>query len=215
MARGLAAMDAAAASTHAPLADAAAMAIARGAALRTVVLVEGRSDRAALEALAERRSRDLAAEGAHIVSMGGATSIGMFLDLFGSQGLDVRIVGLCDAAEERDVKRGLERCGLGSAVDRRAMERLELYVCVDDLEDELIRALGTRAVERVLDAHRELRLFRSFQHQPAQRERPVEAQLRRFIGTRSGRKIHYARALVMALDPARVPEPLERLLAAV
>ena len=212
MARGLAAVDAAAASTHAPLADAAAMAIARGAALRTVVLVEGRSDRAALEALAERRSRDLAAEGAHVVSMGGATSIGMFLDLFGSQGLDKRIVGLCDAAEERDVERGLERFGLGSAVDRRA---IELYVCVDDLEDELIRALGTRAVEQVLDAHRELQLFRSFQHQPAQCERPVEAQLRRFMGTRSGRKIHYARALVMALDPARVPEPLERLLAAV
>jgi hypothetical protein len=33
------------------------------------------------------------------------------------------------------------------------------------------------------------------------------------MGTRSGRKIQYARALAEALDPARVPEPLDRLLA--
>ena len=32
-----------------------------------------------------------------------------------------------------------------------------------------------------------------FQRQPAQRERPVEAQLRRFMGTRSLRKIRYGR----------------------
>jgi hypothetical protein len=43
----------------------------------------------------------------------------------------------------------------------------------------------------------------------------VEAQLRRFIGTRSGRKIRYGRLLVEALDLAEVPRPLDRVLASV
>jgi hypothetical protein len=202
----------AAASTHAALADAAALALAHGAALRTVVLVEGHSDRAAVGALAERRGRDLQGEGTHVVSMGGATSIGMFLDLFGRQGLDVRLAGLCDAAEERDFRRGLERAGLGSALSRGDLEAFSFHVCVADLEEELIRSLGVRAVEQVLEAEGELRLFHSFQNP---RERPHEAQLHRFMGARSGRKIHYARRPVMALDLDRVPLPLDRLLARV
>ncbi len=76
---------------------------------RTVVLVEGISDQLALEALAERRGRNLDAEGISIVPIGGAKNIGSVLDLFGPQGHDVRLVGLCDAAEEGDFKRGLER----------------------------------------------------------------------------------------------------------
>jgi hypothetical protein len=55
------------------------------------------------------------------------------------------------------------------------MEPLDFYVCVAALEDELVRSLGVRAVEQVLEAEGDLQLFRSFQHQPAQRERPVEA----------------------------------------
>ncbi|MGH3129994.1 MAG: TOPRIM nucleotidyl transferase/hydrolase domain-containing protein, partial [Gaiellaceae bacterium] len=71
-------------------------------ATHSVVLVEGISDRLALEALAARRGRNLDAEGVSVVAMGGAQSIGRFLDLFGPQGLDVRLAGLCDAAEEGD-----------------------------------------------------------------------------------------------------------------
>ena len=56
---------------------------------RTVVLVEGDSDRRALEALAARRGRNLAAEAVAIVPMGGAHAIGRFLDRFGPHGLDV------------------------------------------------------------------------------------------------------------------------------
>jgi predicted ATP-dependent endonuclease of OLD family len=47
---------------------------------RTVVLVEGASDQRALEALAERRGRDLAAEGVSVVPIGGSKNIGRFLD---------------------------------------------------------------------------------------------------------------------------------------
>ena len=93
------------------------------------------------------------------------------------------------------------------------MERLGFYACVDDLEDELIRSLGVPAVEEVVAAQGELRSFRILQRQPAQRGVPIERQLRRFLGTHSGRKIHYGRVLVEALDLARVPRPLDLVLA--
>ena len=76
----------------------------------------------------------------------------------------------------------------------------------------MIRALGTAVVEQIIDAQGETRAFRTFQRQPAQRPRPPEAQLRRFMGTRSGRKIQYAGALVAALDLGRVPRPLDAVL---
>jgi predicted ATP-dependent endonuclease of OLD family len=180
---------------------------------RTVVLVEGISDQVALEALAERRGRDLAAEGISIVPMGGAQAIGSFLNRFGPQGFDARLAGLCDVGEEGDFRRGLERAGLGSNLTRAEMERLGFYVCVADLEDELIRSLGAAAVERVIDAQGDLESFQTFQKQPAWRGRTKEEQLRRFLGTYSGRKIHYAALLVHALDLNRVPRPLDGVLA--
>ena len=179
---------------------------------RAVILVEGVSDQLALEALAERRGRNLATEGIFIVPIGGATNIGGFLDLFGPQGFDVRLAGLCDAAEEGDFQRGLERAGLGSNLTRGQMERLGFYVCVADLEDELIRSLGAAAVEQVIDAQGELESFRTFQKQPAWRGRTNEEQLRRFFGTHRGRKIQSAARLVDALDLTRVPRPLDRVL---
>jgi hypothetical protein len=181
--------------------------------VRAVVLVEGESDKAAVEALAERRGQDLAAEGIAVVPIGGAQAIGRFLDLFGPHGSDVSLAGLCDAGEERELRRGLERAGLGVELTRAGMEALGFYVCVADLEDELIRALGADAVEAVVNAQGELGSFRIMQKQPAQQGRTAEAQLRRFMGTRGGRKVHYARVLVHALDLAKVPRPLDGVLA--
>jgi len=177
------------------------------------VLVEGISDQVAFEALAARRGRDLAAEGAAVVPMGGARNIRRFLELFGPRGLDVRLAGLCDAGEEGEVRRGLERAGLGSDLGRADMEALGFHVCVADLEDELIRCLGPAAMEQVVEAQGELRSFRTFQQQPAWRGRSPQEQLRRFIGTHSGRKVRYGRLLVDALDLTSVPRPLDRLLA--
>ncbi len=85
-------------------------------------------------------------------------------------------------------------------------------MCEADLEEELIRALGVPAVERVIEAQGELGSFRILQRQPAQRARRVEDQLRRFIGTKSGRKIRYGRLMVEALDLDRVPRPLDAVL---
>ncbi|WP_242454680.1 TOPRIM nucleotidyl transferase/hydrolase domain-containing protein [Bailinhaonella thermotolerans] len=181
--------------------------------MRTVVLVEGASDEAAILALAERQGRDLAAEGVSIVAMGGATNIGAHLDEYGPHGLGVRLAGLCDAREEAHFARGLERVGLGSGLTRGDLEALGFFVCVADLEDELIRALGTDAVEHVLDAAGELGAFRTLQKQPAWRGRPVHAQLRRFMGSIGGRKLRYSRLFAQALGPDQVPRPLHLLLA--
>jgi predicted ATP-dependent endonuclease of OLD family len=180
---------------------------------RTAVLVEGVSDQFALEALARRRGRSLDADGVSIVPMGGATNIRTFLNRFGPQGLGLKVAGLCDAAEEGDFRRGLERAGLGSNLTRADMERLGFYVCIDDLEDELIRSLGVAAVERVIDAQGELEAFRTFQQEPQWRARTSEQQLRRFFGTHRGRKIQSAALLVDALDLGRVPRPLDAVLA--
>ena len=190
-----------------------ARALTTGAGSRAVVLVEGDSDQVALEALAERRGRNLGAEDVFILPMGGATNIRRFLHLFGPQGIDVRLAGLCDAGEEGDFRRELERAGLGSNLGRADMEALGFYVCVADLEDELIRALGAASVEEILESQGELGSFRTFQKQPAWQGRATKEQLRRFMGSGSGRKIRYARLLVDALHLTRVPRPLERVLA--
>jgi predicted ATP-dependent endonuclease of OLD family len=180
---------------------------------RSVILVEGDSDRGALEAVARKLGRDLAAGSVQVLPMGGATNIGRFLDRFGPRGADLELSGLYDVGEEPAWIRAFERAGFGSGLDRSAMERLGSFACVEDLEDELIRALGVAAVEGVLEAQGELGVFRTFQRQPQWRERRSEEQLRRFLGTFSGRKIRSAPALVDALQPDRVPRPLLRVLA--
>lgn len=187
--------------------------LAAQAGLKTAVLVEGVSDQVAIETLVARRDRNLDAEGICLVPIGGATSVGRFLGILGPHGLNARLAGLCDAAEERYFRRGLERAGLGADLGPADLEPLGFFACVEDLEDELIRALGPEAVEHVIDAQGDLKSFRTFQNQPAQRQRTIGEQLHRFMGTISGRKAQYARALIDAVDLDRVPRPLDRLLA--
>jgi Overcoming lysogenization defect protein-like, TOPRIM domain len=207
----------------------------------TVVLVEGMSDQAAVQTLAARSGRDLPAEGVFVVPMGGATNIAHFLGLFGPCGFGVRLAGLCDQAEEHDFRRGLERAGLADGrVDQAGehdfgrgrqragladgtgtpagdpaagLARLGFFVCVADLEDEFIRALGAGRVERLIAAEGESGPFGTFVKQPAHRDEPREQQLHRFLGTRSGRKIRYGHLLAAAVDLALVPGPLAGLLA--
>jgi hypothetical protein len=177
-----------------------------------IVLVEGVSDQWAVAALAERRGLDLVAEGVSVIPIGGAQAIGRFLEQYGPRGLEVRLAGLCDSAEEDQFRRGLERAGLGSDLTREDMERLGFFVCIADLEEELIRALGAAAVEDLLEANGDLRAFRTLQKQPAWLGRAPEEQLRRFMGSGGSRKIRYARLFVEALDPDDVPRPLDLVL---
>ena len=179
------------------------------------MLVEGISDQIAVETLAARLGRSLATEGVSVVSMGGAHAIGRFLTLFGPQGANLRLAGLYDVGEETVVRRALQRSGFGSGspLTRADLEELGFYVCILDLEDELIRALGAASVEAVIEAQGELDSFRTLQKQPAWRGQSIDAQLRRFLGSGATRKIRYARLLVDALDPAHVPRPLHLVLA--
>ena len=178
-------------------------------AVRSVVVVEGQSDKVALETLARRLGRDLHAERVSVVPVGGAQAIGRVLDDYGSRGTELRLAGLCDAGEERELRRALERAGLGVGLGRDAMERLGFFVCERDLEDELVRSLGSAAVEDVLAAHGRLGSFRTYQKQPAHRERTTEEQLRGFL---TNWKIRLAAPLVEALELDRIPRPLDGVL---
>jgi hypothetical protein len=168
---------------------------------RRVVLVEGTSDRLAVDTLARRLGRGLEAEGVAVVPMGGYGNLPRVLERYRG----VRATGLYDVGEERHFLRAL-RCA-----DRGELEAAGFYACTVDLEDELTRALGPDEMERVLAEQDELRAFRTYQKQPAHRTRPLEEQLHGFMWNRKQR---YAVLLVEALDLDRVPRPLERLLAA-
>jgi hypothetical protein len=158
-----------------------------------VVLVEGITDRLALEAVAQRLGMDLA--GVEIVPIGGAQAIRRAAARYEAE----PVVGLCDAGEERWFRRVL-----GEAT----------FVCDRDLEDELIRALGPDRVQDVVAAEGELETFRNFQNQVFWRGQPVERQLRRWLQN-GGRYLRYPPLLIAAMERNEIPRPLAGVLAGV
>jgi hypothetical protein len=195
--------------------EATARALTRAEAARAVVLVEGVSDQIAVETLAGRRGRELAAEGIAVLPVGGAHGVARYLRRFAPGRTGVRLAGLCDAGEAHIVQRGLAAAGLGAPGSPADLERLGFFVCVEDLEDELIRAAGPARVTEVFAAHGDLRAFRTIQQQPAWRGKAETAQLRRFLGAGAQRKLRYARLLTQAIDLDQIPRPLGALLTAV
>ncbi|MFJ7263176.1 TOPRIM nucleotidyl transferase/hydrolase domain-containing protein [Streptomyces globosus] len=173
--------------------------------VRTAVLVEGRSDLAALEALAARFGRTLEAEGVCVVPMGGAMNVGRHAGRLGPPGLGLRLTGLCDARERPFYDRAFARAGAPAE---------GVFVCVADLEEELIRVLGVPKVEEIVETEGDLTPWRTFTRQPAQAGRSSQDLMRRFLGTKKGRKIRYGHLLAAALDPGRVPDPLDALFSA-
>ncbi|GAA4352792.1 hypothetical protein GCM10023087_21400 [Microbacterium rhizosphaerae] len=155
-----------------------------------VIIVEGESDRVTLEVLSARMGIALPT----IVAAGGASGVRRAV----SDLSDASIVGLVDVDERAQFERVIER----------------VFVCDPDLEGELVRALGIDGVVSVIAAEGELESFRRLQNQPAQRGRPVEAQLARFFGGRSGNKYRYARLLAAAVPLERIPAPLEGIIRA-
>lgn len=170
-----------------------------------VVIVEGISDQIAVETAAEGRGRLLDENGVVVVPIGGAHAIRGFLRALGRLGTPSRVACLCDRREEAICRDALA-----------VVEHLGLFVCVDDLEDELIRAVGVARVQSLLESEGDLRSFRSLQNQPAWRGRELDAQLRRFLGSGARRKLRYARLLTReAVRRDAVPQPIDALLAAV
>jgi hypothetical protein len=174
----------------------------------TVVLVEGASDRAAVETLAARRGLDLAAAGAAVVTMGGAG--GADRAVRGAVAAGIGVCGLYDVAEEGFVARALVRHGLATSGDRAELAALGFHACDRDLEDELVRALGIDGALAVVEGEGHLERFRTFSAQPEWRGRSTADRLHRFWGTTAGRKEHYGRALAAA-TPVE-PPPIAALL---
>lgn len=191
------------------LADELERARAEGPDVTTAVLVEGASDRAAVDRLAARLGRDLRTEGVMVVAIAGATNIDRFLKVLGPSGHDVRLAGLCDRAEATEFAYALTRAGIGDDVNISGLSDHGFFVCDGDLEDELIRSVGAEGVLDVMREQGQLRSFRRFQNQPAQREKTLEAQVWRWMGNH---KIRYAPLLIDALDLEEVPAPLAGLM---
>jgi hypothetical protein len=177
--------------------------------MATVVLVEGPSDAVVLEVLARRLGLD--GDGVSVVSMGGVTNFGRHLRTYAARP-GTAVAGLCDGGEVRFFAGALRRAG-HDVGGRDDLARLGFFVCDDDLEDELIRALGTDAVIEVVEREGELGLLNTFRQQPAQRERSLHDQLHRFASTKSGRKVRLAAALAAELALDAVPAPLLGVLA--
>lgn len=180
---------------------------------RSVVLVEGISDQIAVETLAARQGRDLAPEGIVVLPIGGAMAVGRFLDEFGPAGAGLRVSGLCDAAEASYFSRQLKRSGYAKADGRIDLEKQGFFVCNRDLEDELIRAVGSDAIEAILVQQGDLSPFRTLQKQVAWRDAGFVDQFRRFLSAGARRKLRYASLLVEALDIDQQPRPLRDVLA--
>lgn len=160
--------------------------------MSSVALVEGESDRAAVLVAARRLGVELQPE--RVIAMGGITN----LRAHAVPGA----CGLYDGAEQRVVERMLAITG------RDALAGAGFFACDADLEWEFIRAIGEEGMLDALDRLGDLSGFRGFQGQVAQRGRPMDAQLHRFIGTRGGRKLAYATALSDAVAIERMPPPL-------
>jgi len=173
-----------------------------------VVLVEGESDAAAVTTVAGRYGIE-PGKLRPVVAFG-VTNYGRLLAELASRRPPVRIVGLYDDPEEHVVRRAVAAAGIGTPNERADLEQLGFHACVTDLEAELIRAVGVDRVEQVIEQQGELPSFRRFQAQPAQRGRPADRQLHRFMGTKSMRKIRYGQLLAAAVDLGAVPDPLRR-----
>lgn len=181
---------------------------------RAAILVEGESDKYALEALAFRKNRNLDADGVTIVVMRGAGSIKTFLALLGPNGLRVKLAGLCDAAEESQWSDTLKAHGFGTKLDRTAMASLGFYVCDKDLEDVLITAVGEQETLHIIDSQGETAAFNLFAKQPDHSSQSRHEQLHDFLHSR-GRQITYAPQLVDCLDLKKLPVSLEGIIDAV
>ncbi|CAN5836524.1 hypothetical protein BH23ACT4_BH23ACT4_10090 [soil metagenome] len=176
---------------------------------RAVILAEGPSDQVAIEMLAARRGYDLERSGVTVVAIGGATNLRPFLETYGPKGRGALLAGLGDIGEVAVYGRTLSRAGVSCGPSRQELEEVGFHMCVVDLEDELIRALGSAQTRSIVELPDTPGSFRSYQRQPAHRAEPLDTQLRGFV---TNWKIEYARLFVGELNLAQVPRPLQAVL---
>ncbi|WP_377641968.1 hypothetical protein [Oryzobacter terrae] len=182
-----------------------------GATRGVVVLVEGPSDVAAVEAVLDSAGLT---EGVEVRSMGGVTNIRTALATVLGERPAPRVLGLCDEGEVDVVLRAVRAAG-APVVSAADLPDLGFHACRGDLEDELIRAVGAAEAVALLGGLGLEASFERFRRQPAWRGRDLGASLARFAGAGSGRKVRVGRALARSLPLERLPEPLARLVAQV
>lgn len=176
---------------------------------RTVCLLEGVSDVAAVRALMEGAGIDPSP--IELISLGGATNLGRTLKEVRLLRGDVDVVGLVDEAEAHVAVRALGEDGL-PVQDASDLPVYGFFVCSVDLEDELIRGLGAERAREVLTEAGLGGKLEAMQRQDAWVGRPLDEQLHRFCGAASGRKERAAGILAGALAADELPEPLAMLL---
>ena len=176
---------------------------------RTVIFAEGPSDYLALHAAADVLSVDLDARGAAVVSLQGASLLSIYLTLLGPNGLDLSLCGLCDLDAESEWRAKLQAVGL-NATSRAALNSQGFYVCDIDLEDELIRAHGSTAVQSIIALEGEARKFSAFASQLPNRSLTLSEQLTEFVRKS---KTRWSPKLVSELSAASMPSPLRDVLA--
>ncbi|WP_462417590.1 toprim domain-containing protein [Kytococcus sp. Marseille-QA3725] len=176
---------------------------------RTVVLLEGVSDVAAVRALMENHGIDPAP--VQLIPLNGVTNLGAVLKEVRLVRGDVDVVGLCDQAEAHVAVRALTQDGL-PVQDASDLPVYGFFVCEADLEEELIRALGPERARDALVAAGLGSKLEALQRQEAWDGKPLAEQLHRFCGVASGRKEKAAGILAGALGPEDLPEPLSMLL---
>ncbi len=173
------------------------------------MLLEGVSDVAAIRAVARLCAVDLRT--VTLANLHGVTNVYRVLVQLHRDAPDTEILGLCDIGEVRFVQRAL--AAIGRPVrDVTDLPAYGFFVCRADLEEELIRALGT---SRTVDVVERIGLgpkLAGLRRQPAWLDRPLDEQLHRFCGVASGRKELLAGELAAALTPDQIPEPLRMLL---
>ena len=146
--------------------------------------------------------------------MGGAQAVWKNMEQIVRLDAATRITGLCDAAEAIHYERALRRVGLAPATGALDLSDYGVFVCTEDLEDELIRALDQTDIEALMAGAGDLRSFRTMQKQPQWNNKPFRAQMRRWIGAGSQRKGRYAQLMTDQVALDRVPAPLLEVLGA-
>ena len=185
--------------------EATSRALARLDGAARVILVEGISDQIAVEAVAERAGTNLAGRGIVVVPMGGIHALPSYLRRIASMPAGTELVGVYDVGEAAVVANAF-----GCRIDH--ITDFGFHACVDDLEDELIAAVGAERVVALIESHGDGRPLRTLQHQEEWRDRRLPSQIRRFIGSGARRKLRYARVLGLEVPPERVPIALRAVL---
>lgn len=108
-----------------------------------MILVEGVTDQAIVRTVAERLGHDLDRLGITVAALDGAGGFKIALHLFGSDGFDVPYWGLVDNKEASEVASYL-------GVNEDQLEDNGLVVCIEDLEDECVKGVGSKRHAEVL-----------------------------------------------------------------